>query len=124
VHPISPENGWLIIMTFEKTLISAWQQTLVDDKTVIELGGKSSSVKVFCVKNLRNVESGYGKHRIVGIEQNPATKSQWAILAGKGSRIMQVRCGNRYFGNVCEEKVKGYPAWKAQGRSSRLIEGS
>ncbi len=100
-------------MTLGETLISVWQQTLIDSKSVIELDGRSYRVKVFEKKNLRNVEFPYGKDRFIGIEQNPATNSQWAALARHGKRIMQFRCENRYVANVCEGELKQYPAWKS-----------
>ncbi|MDD5542184.1 MAG: hypothetical protein PHX83_03350 [Acidobacteriia bacterium] len=102
-------------MTLEETLISAWQQTLIDGKKVVELGGKSSTVKLFRAKNLRNVEFNYGNFHLIGIEQNPHTTSQWALLARQGNRILQFRCENRYVANVCEGKLKRYPAWKSLG---------
>ncbi len=100
-------------MTLGETLISVWQQSLVDGQEEVDLGQESYPVTVFRAKQLRNVEFSYGDLRIIGIEQNPATSSRWAALAREGNRIMQFRCKGRYVGNVCEGKLLRYPAWGA-----------
>ncbi|MDD1711175.1 MAG: hypothetical protein LUQ37_09745 [Methanoregulaceae archaeon] len=55
----------------------------------------------------------YADYQLDGIEQNPATTSQWAALARKGKRVMQFSCQNRYVANVCEGHLTRYPAWNA-----------
>ncbi|MGB7623075.1 MAG: hypothetical protein WBN92_12055 [Terriglobia bacterium] len=99
-------------MTLGETLISAWQQSLGDDKSAIVLAGVSYPVTMFLKKRLRSVEFAYETLHLVGIEQNPATGSQWAVLAREGNRIMQFRCKGRYVANVCEGKLLRYPAWQ------------
>jgi hypothetical protein len=100
-------------MTLGETLISVWQQALADGKEQVDLGQETYPVTVFRAKKLRSVEFNFGDLRIIGIEQNPATSSQWAALAQEGKRIMQFRCKGRYVGNVCEGKLLRYPAWRA-----------
>jgi hypothetical protein len=100
-------------MTLGETLISVWQQSLADGKEEVKLGGESFPVTVFRAKKLRSVEFGYGDLRIMGIEQNPKTDSQWAAMAREGKRIMQFRCKGRYVANVCDGKLLRYPAWTA-----------
>ena len=100
-------------MTLGETLISVWQQSLADGQEVVELGLESYPVTVFRAKKLRSVEFSYGELRIIGIEQNPATRSRWATLAREGNRIMQFRCTGRYVANVCEGTLLRYPAWRA-----------
>ena len=100
-------------MTLRETLISVWQQSLVDGQKEVDLGQESYPVTVYRAKKLRGVEFSYGDLRIIGIEQNPATSSRWAALAREGNRIMQFRCKGRYVGNVCEGKLLRYPAWGA-----------
>ena len=65
-------------MTLGETLISAWQQSLVDGKEEVKLGGISFPVTVFREKKLRSVEFRHGELHIIGIEQNPKTASRWA----------------------------------------------
>jgi hypothetical protein len=100
-------------MTLGEALISVWQQSLADGKEEVELGGESFPVTVFRAKKLRSVEFRHGELHIMGIEQNPNTSSRWAALAREGNRIMQFRCKGRYVANVCEGKLKPYPAWTA-----------
>lgn len=98
-------------MTLGDTLISIWQQVLADGKSVVNLEGKTYSVERTRAKKLRMVRFDYGDYRLDGIEQNPATTSQWAALAREGKRVMQFSCRNRYVANVCEADLTRYPAW-------------
>jgi len=41
---------------------------------------------------------------IVGVEQNPNTKSRWAELARSGKKVMQFMQDNRYFAVVADGK--------------------
>jgi hypothetical protein len=71
----------MVSMTLGETLISVWQQSLADGQERVALGDESYPVTVLRAKKLRNVAFSYGDLRIIGIEQNPATSSQWAALA-------------------------------------------
>jgi hypothetical protein len=102
-------------MTLAEMLISAWQQSLVEGKGAVELGGESFPVTVVRAKKLRSVEFRHGELHLIGIEQNPKTDSRWAALAREGKLIMQFRCKGRYVANVCEGKLLRYPAWAALG---------
>ena len=100
-------------MTLGETLILVWQKSLADGREKVDLGHESYPVTVFRTKKLRSVGFSYGELRIIGIEQNPATSSQWAARAREGAQIMQFRCKGRYVANVCEGKLLRYPAWRA-----------
>jgi len=102
-------------MTLGDTLISVWRQSLGEGRQKVDVEDKHYPVGFFRAKKLRNVEFGYGELSIIGIEQNPATKSRWAALAREGKRIMQYRCKGRYVANVCEGNLLRYPAWKGMG---------
>ena len=102
-------------MTLGETLIAVWQQTLADEKPLVELEGKRCRVEKTSGKRLRTVSFDYGAHRMTGIEQNPRTASRWAELARQGKRIMQFSFQGRYVGNVSEGKLLRYPAWSALG---------
>jgi hypothetical protein len=101
------------MMMLGETLISVWQQSLPAGKDEVQLADESFPVTLFRAKKLRSVEFSYGELRIMGIEQNAMTDSQWAALAREGKRIMQFRCKGRYVANVCEGKLLRYPAWAA-----------
>ena len=61
-------------------------------------------------KRLLRVEFTVEGNKVVGIEQNPNTASQWARLARAGHKVMQFRDGvtGRYIANVVDDKVKFY----------------
>ena len=102
-------------MTLVETVVSVWRQVLEEGKQVVEVEGKTYAVGRTRAKKLRTVSFEYQSHRLDGIEQNPATTSQWAALAREGKRILQFSCEHRYVGNVCEGELTRYPAWFALG---------
>jgi hypothetical protein len=75
---------------FEQTLVDVWRQTLVENASVIELGF------IFDGNEIR------------GLEQNPETKSRWAVLARSGKKVMQFLSGGIYIANVVDGKVNRY----------------
>jgi hypothetical protein len=93
---------------FEQTLIDVWRQTLVENASVIELGGKRYSVRVTPRKNLRQVDFMFDGNEIRGLEQNPETKSRWAQLARRGKKVMQFLSEGIYIANVVDGKVNRY----------------
>ncbi len=100
-------------MTLGETLVSIWQQVLVEEKFAVELENQTCQVGSTRAKKLRTVRFDYGDCRIDGIEQNPETTSRWAALAREGKRVMQFSCQHRYVANVCEGILTRYPAWHA-----------
>ncbi len=102
-------------MTLAETLISVWQQVLVEEKAAFELEGVTFPVDRTRARKLRAVQFTCDAHRLDGIEQNPETDSRWAALAREGKRIMQFSCGRRYFANVSEGHLTRDPAWFALG---------
>ena len=100
-------------MTLADTLVSIWQQVLAKGKSTVDLEGKTYSVGSTRAKKLRTVRFDYTDYRLDGIEQNPATTSQWAALAREGKCVMQFSFQNRYVANVCEGHLTCYPAWNA-----------
>ena len=98
-------------MTLEDTLISICRQVLAEGKSTVDLEGKTYSVGSTRAKRLRTVRFDYTDWWLDGIEQNPATSSQWAALAREGKRVMQFSCQHRYVANVCEGNLTRYPAW-------------
>jgi hypothetical protein len=100
-------------MNLGETLVSVWQQALVEQAREVELGGRPYRVTRTKSRGLSAVEFEYEGHRITGIEQNPDTGSRWAALARQGARVMQFSLNRRYFANVAEGKMLRYPAWAA-----------
>jgi len=99
-------------VTLAELLLSAYQQTMVDGKTEVDLAGHTYRVTRTRSGQLRVVSFLYSDQLIEGIEQNPEKASRWAQLAREGKRVMQFRCRGRYIANVCEGTLLRYPAWK------------
>ena len=94
--------------SFEQTLVDVWRQVLVQNADVVELGGKSYSVRSTPRKGLRQVDFVYDGNEIRGLEQNPDTKSRWAQLARSGKKVMQFLSEGRYVANVVDGKMNLY----------------
>ena len=73
----------------KQTLVEVWRQVLVENASVIELGGKRYSVRTTP-------------------EQNPDTKSRWAVLARNGKKAMQFLIEGRCVANVVNGTVTLY----------------
>ena len=94
--------------SFEQTLVDVWRQVLVENASVVGLGGKSYSVRITPRKNLRQVDFIFDGNEIRGLEQNPDTKSRWAQLARAGKQVMQFRSEGPYVAVVVNGKVTFY----------------
>jgi hypothetical protein len=57
---------------------------------------------------LRQVEFVFEGKTIIGIQQNPNTKSRWAELARAGKKVMQFIVEGKYAANVADGKVTLY----------------
>ena len=94
--------------TLENTLLSVWQQTMVDDATVVKLGEGVYKVRRTSRRRLREVDFPYKDQMIRGLEQNPDTGSRFAKLARDGKKVMQFLIERRYIANVIDGKVLLY----------------
>src|ERR1700747_2959212 len=94
--------------SFEQTLVDVWRQVLVENASVVGLGGKSYSVRITPRKNLRQVDFIFDGNEIRGLEQNPDTKSRWAQLARAGKQVMQFLSEGRYVAVVVDGNVTFY----------------
>ena len=102
-------------MTLGEDLVGAWRQSMVEDRTDVQVGGQTFRVERTRRQGLRTIALSLQGVLIEGIEQNPETRSRWAKLAQEGQRIMQFRVRGRYIGNVCEGQLMRYPSWKSLG---------
>jgi hypothetical protein len=91
--------------SFEETLIAMWRQALVDEADVVKVGSERYSVTRSKAKRLRQVAFAVDGNSIIGIEQNPKTKSRWAALARSGKKVMQFIQDGRYVAVVADGKV-------------------
>ena len=94
--------------SFEQTLVEVWRQVLIENANVVELGGKRYPVRITPRKGLRQVDFVFDGNEIRGLEQNPDTKSRWAVLARAGKKVMQFLSEGRYVANVVDGKPTLY----------------
>jgi hypothetical protein len=93
---------------FNETLIAVWRQALVDEADVVTLGSERYLVTRSKAKRLRQVIFTVDGNSIIGIEQNPKTKSRWAAIARSGKKVMQFLQDHRYIAVVADGKVTLY----------------
>jgi hypothetical protein len=91
--------------SLDSTLISVWRQALVDNADSVKLGAERYPVTKSKAKRLRQVAFEFEGNTIMGIEQNPKTKSRWAAMARAGKKVMQFIQGGRYIAVVAAGKV-------------------
>lgn len=89
-------------------LVDVWNQVLVDDAKIVKLGTEQFPVSTSKTKRLRQVEFMFDGKTIIGIEQNPKTKSRWAKEARSGKMVMQFIEDGRYVAVVSAGKVTMY----------------
>jgi hypothetical protein len=94
--------------SFEETLIAVWRQALVDEADIVKLGSERYSVTRSKAKRLRQVAFDFDGNTMMGIEQNPKTKSRWAQLARSGKKVMQFIQDGRYIAVVANGRVTLY----------------
>jgi hypothetical protein len=93
---------------FEETLIAVWRQALVDEADAVKLGAERYPVTRSKAKRLRQVAFAFDGNTIMGIEQNPKTKSRWAAIARSGKKVMQFIQDGSYIAVVADGKVTLY----------------
>jgi hypothetical protein len=94
--------------SLDETLIAVWRQALVNEADVVKVGSERYLVTRSKAKMLRQVIFAVDGNSIIGIEQNPKTKSRWAQLARTGKKVMQFIQDGRYIAVVADGKVTLY----------------
>jgi hypothetical protein len=95
-------------MDLEHALIEVWRQTLVEQRSEVELDGARFPVRQTSKSHLRQVDFQWDGQGVRGLEQNPRTDSRWAKLAREGRQVMQFLAEGRYFANVVDGKATFY----------------
>jgi len=91
----------------EEVLLIVWRQ-VVDGAKSVEIEGKKYPVKMTAKRHLKQVDFQFEGHELRGLEQNPDTKSRWAVMARQGKKVMQFLEGGRYVAVVVDGKMKAY----------------
>lgn len=89
-------------------MLSAWRQCLVDGSEQVTLGDKAYPVRRTAKRALAQVDFEFDGIPYRALEQNPQTKSRWAQLARKGSKVMQFLSSGRYIAVVVDGKITDY----------------
>ena len=93
---------------FDEALLPVWRQVLVDSAKTVRLGDESYPVRRTAKHNLGQVDFEFRGTPMRGLEQNPQTKSRWAQLARKGSKVMQFLSAGHYVAVVYDGKITHY----------------
>jgi hypothetical protein len=91
--------------SLDSTLISVWQQAMVENADAVKLGTEQYPVTESKTKRLRQVVFDFDGESFIGIEQNPKTKSRWAAMARAGKKVMQFLQDHRYIAVCVDGKV-------------------
>ncbi len=94
--------------SLEETLISVWQQALIENARNVKLENRGFPVRRTSRSKLREVDFQFEGHEMRGLEQNPETASRWAQLARQGKKVMQFLQQRRYIAVVVDGKVQLY----------------
>src|SRR5438552_16298304 len=94
--------------SLEETLISVWQQALIENARSVKLENRGFPVRRTSRSKSREVGFQFEGHELRGLEQNPETASRWAQLARQGKKIMQFLQQRRYIVVVADGKVQLY----------------
>ena len=106
--------------SFEEALVDVWRQVMVQNASMVELGGKSYPVRRTSRKHLRQIDFVFGGEEFRGLEQNPETKSRWAKMARSGKKVMQFLAAGRYVAVVVDAKPILYSRLAAKKKAMRL----
>src|SRR5438270_1477528 len=94
--------------SLEETLISVWQQALIENARNVKLENRDFPVRRTSRSKLREVDFQFEGHELRGLEQNPKTASRWAQLARQGKKVMQFLQQRRYIAVVVDGKLQFY----------------
>lgn len=92
----------------ESTLLSVWQQALIDKTKTVEFDGETYTVRQTAKSKLKQVDFRFEDRELRGLEQNPNTKSRWAKMAREGKQVMQFLERGKYIAVVVDGKVHVY----------------
>ena|SRR2546429_2774256 len=94
--------------SLEETLISVWQQALVEGAKSVRLENRSFPVRRTSRSRLCEVDFQFEGYELRGLEQNPKTASRWAQLARQGQKVMQFLHQRSYIAVVVDGKLQFY----------------
>jgi hypothetical protein len=93
---------------FEQVLLAVWDQALVQQAKTVTVLGDTFPVRTTQKAKLKQIDFRFDGRDIRGLEQNPSTKSRWAAMTRKGSKVMQFLEQGRYVAVVVDGKLHTY----------------
>jgi len=93
---------------FDTILLSVWEQSLVRNARNITVGGETFPVRATAKQKLKQVDFRLAGRELRGLEQNPNTKSRWAALARRGSKVMQFLESGKFMAVAVDGKLHHY----------------
>ena len=94
--------------SLEETLISVWQQVMIENARSVKLENRSFPVRRTSRSRLREADFQFEGYELRALEQNPKTASRWAQLARQGKKVMQFLQQRRYIAVVVDGKLQFY----------------
>src|SRR5437667_685129 len=104
--------------SLEETLISVWQQALIENAGNVKLENRTFLVRRTNRSKLREVDFQFEGRELRGLEQNPETASRWAQLAGQGKKVMQFLQQRRYIAVVPNLRIRTADNYGPRSRPS------
>jgi hypothetical protein len=96
----------------DQAFLEVWRQAMVDEAKTVSLGDRIYPVRKTAGKRLRQVDFEVDGNDYRGLEQNPNTKSRWAELARKGSKVMQFLQSGKYVAVIVDGKITHFSSKK------------
>jgi hypothetical protein len=94
--------------SIEDTLRDVAKQALSPKAKSVSLDGQNYPIIRTSKSKLRQIDFVLDGHEMRGLEQNPESKSRWALKAREGSAVMQFLEEGKYIAVVVDEKVIFY----------------
>jgi hypothetical protein len=96
--------------SLEDALFAVYRQALVENKKTVSLESDVFPVRSTAKRKLKQVDFQFDGRELRGLEQNPLTKSRWAMMARSGRKLMQFLERGKYIAVVVDGKVHLYPS--------------
>jgi hypothetical protein len=96
--------------SLEDSLLAVYRQALVENKKTVSLESDVFPVRSTAKRKLKQVDFQFDGRELRGLEQNPLTKSRWAMMARSGRKLMQFLERGKYIAVVVDGKVYLYPS--------------
>ena len=73
-------------LSLEKALVEVWRHVLIEHAKVVVMSTERYPARLVLKRSLRRMDFEFEGNEILGLEQDPETKSQWVQLGGQARR--------------------------------------